>query len=193
MSEGLIMPTDRDMGGGSSSIPEGNLEEGTGKEVVFYEVESGISTKDNPFVKAHAHYIDDDFAKGYIYCALHQQIGLEKLVNIVCRSGVAERMKKNGSMKKDPLKGIPASVLLSSRFHEQLNISLPGCRVLATITHQAVEFPDKETGKPVQYTKSVIGDIAAIGSVANKPVTNIPGSVTVPEKPVSTDDDWFKV
>ncbi len=194
-NEEMVMPGDGNMGGGSSVIPI--LDGGT--EVVFDEVGSGIDKNNDPYAKIHLHYIDDDNAKAQIYLSLHRPDGLAKLVDIICLSGVAIKMKKNGSMKNDPRKGIPPSVLKSEKFHNQLNISLPGCKVLATITHRQKEFPDKETGEMVKYTESVIGKIAEWRNQGLKSTTlghapNVPSvektQVDVEKNDAQIDDDW---
>lgn len=189
--EGMIMPGDGNMGSEFSKIREGNIEDGTGIEIIFGEggkdglcVKSSVDKNGDPFVQIWVHDANDESAKTNIYCALHRPDGLAKLVDVICLSGVAIKMKKNGTMKKDPMEGIPETVLLDAKLHSQLNVSLPGCRVLATVKHVDSTYD----GKPTINVN--INRIASINTPQSPKVAKSVPDDNKKDLPTTSDEGW---
>lgn len=191
MTDDMVMPTaDGNMGSVSTPIPEGNIDDGSGTQILFGEVKTDTDRNGDRYAQIWVHYIDDEAAKANIYCALHRPDGLAKLVDVICISGVAARMKKNGSMKNDPTKGIPTKILESEKFLEQLDMSLAGCKALASVKHRDKKMK-KDDGEEITFTESVITRLAAFGpGGAKSGNTSKPATGKVPANDADNESDW---
>jgi len=172
--EDLIMPGDGSMGGAFSLVPEGDIDEGTGIEMEFTgKIEPYGEEKDG--LRFEACYVDDPSAKASIFCKMTEQRGLIKMLDIINSSGVAEKLRKVGKLKSDPSKGMSARILTDPKFHEQLKLSIEGCRILTTVKHSAGTYKGKDV------TNANINKIASVNGRKAPSQPSSPGTDTEEE------------
>jgi len=153
----VVEPGEGSAGGSFSLVPAGDIDKGTGIVMEFNgKIEPYGENKDGQ--RLELFYVDDPDARSSLFCKLTEQAGLILMLDIVRMSGVAQKLKKLGKLKSDPDKGLPAGVLRDAAFHEQLKVSIQGCRVLCTVKHS----PGKYKGNDV--TNANISKIAPVNS-----------------------------
>jgi hypothetical protein len=194
MSEEVIDPNmeiegTNDMGG-FELPPEGNIENGTGKVMVFTG-EIKECGKDKKSLGFELGWDGDLSQKARIFIKTTSPQGLKRFVGLGTCSGVFKKInEKRIRAGKTPILsekgGIKPKVLQAPNFHEQLRQEIEGCKILCTITHsKAKDWTDEEGVEHEGLPQANIKTIAPVGSVskATKAATETVGAA-------GSDDDW---
>jgi hypothetical protein len=177
-----IEPGAGEAGSTFSLVPAGSIDEGTGIVMEFNgKIEPYGENKDG--LRFELFYVDDPDARSSLFCKTTEQSGLILMLDIIVMSGVAEKLKKIGKLKSDPSKGLKAAVLKDPAFHEQLKISLQGCRVLCSVKHSKGKYKGNEVTN---------ANISKIAPVTNTPIQGsaASASMSVSEPATAVQSGW---
>lgn len=128
-----ISRSDGNMGMEFPKVRVGDIENGSGVLVEFTGKVGMVQwqKKDGESLVIEASEVDEPLAKSSLWCNLESPEGLQKLVDIICYSGVVKKInRKRSDFTEDSLK---PELLKNSDFHKQLANDIQGCQILATV------------------------------------------------------------